>query len=146
MAKRMRRTALYVILLAAGVTLGMQLAESGTADIYGPGFQSGGFLVNGQESPSHTEGQLQQNMGQNPDSGMTPGGAPNWSVNQEANSHQQNNQAGGGSVIQTPADVLLPPQEPPAVDRFADKAANLLQRISQKSIHWVASLFGPAEE
>lgn len=145
MAKRMRRTALYVILLAAGVTLGMQLAESGTSDIYGPGFQSGGFLVNGQTSPTHTERQ-QQNMGQNPDFSMTPGGALNGSVNQEANSQRQNNQAGGGSVIQTPADVLLPPQEPPAVDRFADKAANLLQRISQKSIHWVASLFGPTEE
>ncbi|MDU2243435.1 MAG: hypothetical protein E7E23_22975, partial [Paenibacillus sp.] len=51
----------------------------------------------------------------------------------------------GGQAMQTPADLLMPPPSPPAIDRFADKAAHLLQQASQKSIHWVASLFGPGE-
>ncbi|MNJ65044.1 hypothetical protein D3C77_610360 [compost metagenome] len=47
----------------------------------------------------------------------------------------------GTERLQTPDSLLLPPPEQAPVDRFADKAANLLQQVSQRSIYWVASLF-----
>ncbi|MNI30014.1 hypothetical protein D3C73_838430 [compost metagenome] len=44
----------------------------------------------------------------------------------------------------TPAELLLPAPTEPAVDRFADQTAHLLQEASRKGIHWFASLFGPS--
>lgn len=172
MAKTMRKTLVYGILLAAGVMLGMQLAESGTSTIYGPGFQTGGTAINGQTIPSYYGSELQQNAPSawpantapvwpgSQSSGATPGtgnsygagygygitspGAGNPSAGTPA-AGGQTGQPYGDSALQTPADLLLPPQTPPAVDRFADKTAHLLQQVSQKSIHWVASLFGPEQ-
>ncbi|MGG6314068.1 hypothetical protein [Paenibacillus macerans] len=177
MAKMLRRTLMYGLLLAAGVTLGMQLAESGTSSIYGPGFQTGGTAVNGQSIPAYAGGQLQPNGS----SAWPANTAPAWNNGQGivaapgtqngygtgGNGYgtlpeTQNPQTAGGSAagtnqpdqpaqpygeqaMQTPADMLLPPPSPPAVDRLADKTAHLLQQASQKSIHWVASLFGPGE-
>ncbi|MCM3698585.1 hypothetical protein [Paenibacillus macerans] len=192
MAKTMRKTLLYGILLAVGVTLGMQLADSGTATVYGPGYSGGEAGAKG------ANGQLPQAYG-----GGGPGygssawpanPAPGWSGWQggsavpgagygygagggygygnynnnyngynganggygrgsgsndagssSVNGRGQTGPSGGNSAMQTPADLLLPPQTPPTVDRFADKAAHLLQQASQKSIHWVASLFDRTE-
>lgn len=46
----------------------------------------------------------------------------------------------------TPEQILIPEGQKPTVDVLADKTANLLQQASQKSIRWVVSLFGSAEE
>ncbi|WP_068784894.1 hypothetical protein [Paenibacillus phocaensis] len=169
MAKTLRKTLVYGLMLAVGVTLGMQLAESGTTSVYGPGFQTGGAMVgtNGQAT-GYPYSQPQQYT-----NGWTAGSTPVWSGSQ-GNTAPQGTAGGytaapgysyappgtvtpgtgaegsaapatGGQAMQTPADLLMPPSSPPAVDRFADKAAHLLQQASQKSIHWVASLFGPGE-
>jgi len=44
----------------------------------------------------------------------------------------------------TPAQILVPEGQKPPVDTLADKTAGLLQRVSQKSIRWVVSLFDAA--
>lgn len=46
----------------------------------------------------------------------------------------------------TPEQILIPEEQKPTVDVLADKTAGLLQQASQKSIRWVVSLFGSAEE
>ncbi|RRJ66752.1 hypothetical protein EHV15_30340 [Paenibacillus oralis] len=184
MAKTMRKTLLYGILLAAGVTLGMQLADSGTATVYGPGYSGGEAGANGANGAN---GQLPQAYGggvpgyassawpANPASGWSgwqggsaatgagygygnynynyyganggygTGTGSNGAPGSTSVNGGQTGPSGGNSAMQTPADLLLPPQTPPTVDRFADKAAHLLQQASQKSIHWVASLFDQTE-
>lgn len=175
MAIMLRKTLVYGLLLATGVTLGMQLAESGTSSILGPGFQTGGTTagMNGQsmiypypqsQQPQQSQQQLQQQLQQN-NNGWTAGSPPIWTTGQGNAAPQGTtggytqvpgygtspsgtdvpNTTGGGQALQTPADLLMPPPSPPAIDRFADKAAHLLQQASQKSIHWVASWFGPGE-
>lgn len=167
MAKTLRKTLVYGLLLAAGVTLGMQLAESGTTSVYGPGFQTGavanGQFVgypysqqqssNGWSSGTATPAWTTTGQGNAAPQGTTGGYtmAPGYGWAQPGATtpstvtNGSSNPATGGQVMQTPADLLMPPPSPPAVDRFADKAAHLLQQASQKSIHWVASLFGPGE-
>ncbi|MBW4841247.1 MAG: hypothetical protein KZY74_17795 [Paenibacillaceae bacterium] len=170
MAKTLRKTLVYGLLLAAGVTLGMQLAESGTTSVYGPGFQTGGTTVgaNGQSmGGAYPQQQYNNGWSSGPTTPVwtttgqgnaTPQGTTggytlvpsygtvqNGATTPSATANGSNLPAAGGQVMQTPADLLLPPPSPPAVDRFADKAAHLLQQASQKSIHWVASLFGPGE-
>lgn len=172
MAKMFRKTLVYGLLLAAGVTLGMQLAESGTTSVFGPGFQTGGTTV-GTNGPSMAY-PYPQPQPQQYSNGWTAGSTPVWTTGQ-GNAAPQGTTGGynpatgygyaptssgtaapsptadgsaapvGGQAMQTPADLLMPPPSPPAIDRFADKAAHLLQQASQKSIHWVASLFGPDE-
>ncbi|MGZ7442415.1 hypothetical protein [Paenibacillus sp. TH7-28] len=188
MAKTMRKTLLYGILLAAGVTLGMQLADSGTATVYGPG-EAGANGANGQFPQAYGGGvpgygssawpanpapgwSGWQGGSAVPDAGYGYGagggyGYGNYNYNyngynsanggygtgtgsndagsSSVNGGGQTGPSGGNSAMQTPADLLLPPQTPPTVDRFADKAAHLLQQASQKSIHWVASLFDRTE-
>jgi hypothetical protein len=178
MAKMLRKTLVYGLMLAAGVTLGMQLSESGTTSVFGPGFQTGGTMVgnNGQSMmyPYPQQQQQQPQQSQQYSNGWIAGSTPVWSTNQgnvvpqgttdgygltpgygsnPAGTAAPNTTANdgstaptaGGQVMQTPADLLMPPPSPPAIDRFADKAAHLLQQASQKSIHWVASWFGPGE-
>ncbi|WP_059052103.1 hypothetical protein [Paenibacillus senegalimassiliensis] len=150
MAKMLRNTLLYGFLLVGGVTLGMQLAENGTASIYGPS-----FATNRTASPEQTA------QGLNPAYVWTNGqgdvmvqsnaplssGQPQVLTpsEQDYGTGTAQEPQGGDLVMQTPADLLLPPPSAPAVDRFADKAAHLLQRVSQQSIHWVASWFDPNE-
>lgn len=169
MAKTLRKTLVYGLLLAAGVTLGMQLAESGTTSEYGPAFQTGGMPVGmGEPSAAYPYSPQQYSTGWQggsppvwtttgqvyPAPQETPGGyasAPGYGPAQSgattpsASTEGTTAPAAGGRAMQTPADLLMPPPSPPAIDRFADKAAQLLQQASQKSIHWVASLFGPGE-
>lgn len=175
MGRVKRRGILYGILLVAGITLGMQLSDSGSAEqtdylrngwyspyVYNnvmqpgqtgqtgvlnptpnPGYGSAGSggtangYVPGYDNPGYATGYGTGNgagYGTGGDIGSVPDYTANYGV-------QPN-----GSRVQTPADLLMPEPEPPAVDRFADKTAGLLQQLSQKGIHWFASLFGPSNE
>lgn len=181
MAKTTRKILLYGILLAAGVTLGMQLADSGTATVYGPGYSGGeagatgqfpqgygsaggGYASSAWPANSAPGGSGWQGGNAAPGPGYGYGGynydynganggyetggnsgGPLPSQGFSSGNGAQTGPSGGNSAMQTPADLLLPPQPPPPVDRFADKAAHLLQQVSQKSIHWVASLFDQTE-
>ncbi|MNW46242.1 hypothetical protein D3C74_235250 [compost metagenome] len=144
MAKSMRRGVFYVVLLAAGVSLGMQLAESGTGSVYGPAWNQGNVSsLNpnpvGNVSASGTANPLPE--GQQQYIGMNNGTSPyNGFPASTGNTSTVNPQQVTPSS-QTPADLLLPAPGEPAVDRFADKTAHLLQQASRRGIHWFASLF-----
>ncbi|WP_435924793.1 hypothetical protein [Paenibacillus sp. DYY-L-2] len=159
MGRVKRRGILYGILLVAGITLGMQLSDSGSAeqtDYWRNGWYSP-YVYNNVIQPGQTGQTGVFNPTPNPGYG-NPGGATGYGTGNgagygtggdigsvrdyTANYGVQPN----GSRVQTPADLLMPEPEPPAVDRFADKTAGLLQQLSQKGIHWFASLFGPSNE
>ncbi|MNO83690.1 hypothetical protein D3C76_750100 [compost metagenome] len=130
MAKSVRGGAVYVVLLVVGVTLGMQLAETGTGSVYGPAWNQVNTGVG--SVPAQLPGTAYSTQDTRQNSGVNDGF-------NAANSSQQ--------VIKplpSPAELLLPAPAEPAVDRFADKTAHLLQEASRKGIHWFASLFGPS--
>lgn len=150
MGKMLRNTLLYGFLLVGGVTLGMQLAENGTASIYEPavnanqtasaqqtiqGLNPAYVWTNGQGDVM-VQSSIPLNSGQ-PQASAPPKQSYGTGTTGEAND--------GNMVMQTPADLLISPPSAPTVDRFADKTAHLLQRISKRSIHWVASWFDPKE-
>lgn len=175
MGKPLKRGMLYGVLLIAGVTLGMQMAEpepqangwsanggipagSGTIQSGAAGGSQGtwsptpGYNVNVQ-APGYGYGYPGANgggysgyvgTGAGPATGALPGSGGTGSVVPTPGGAQGAPQ--GNGALQTPADLLLPAPEAPAVDRFADKAAHLLQQVSRKSIHWFASWFGPSPE
>lgn len=129
MAKTMRNGVLYSVLLVIGVTLGMQFAESGTGNEYIPNWNQVNTSRNvSNESSSAQVGQQQIGVIH---------GIPVY-MNPSSDTTEQ--------TSLTPADLLLPAPAEPAVDRFADKTAHLLQQASRKSIHWVASLFSPSSD
>lgn len=150
MGKSLKKTLLYVLLLVAGVTLGMQL--SGPAS---PGQQD----LEATTGPENGSGlQPADHAAANPIKEVytfiTPEGKTGYfmvpqqtdSAQGEADSLLPSTAEEIANVLQTPADLLLP-EEPkaPVVDRFADKTASLLQRLSSKSIHWVSSWFDSEE-
>ncbi|MEF2964765.1 hypothetical protein V3851_02900 [Paenibacillus sp. M1] len=170
----LRRTMLYGILLVAGVTLGMQMSEPGPVETgleqngsWTPAAGAGWPNYNpysGAAQPSYgnpagqtgNNGMVWYGNGYGAQ-GVTPGGTVNGVPGGIQGGY---NAAGNGTMYddsyyygqmsgettQTPADLLLPQPESPAVDRFADKTAQLLQQVSRKSIHWFASWFGPSPE
>ncbi|SDE80642.1 hypothetical protein SAMN04488542_102196 [Fontibacillus panacisegetis] len=120
MAKSIKRGVGYVVLLVVGVTLGMQLAETGIGTVYGPAWNQSNTVIEN-------------------DANHLPGGTYNTPIGGKNTGIQQATQPNP-----TPAELLLPAPVEPAVDRFADKTAHLLQEASRKGIHWFASLFGPS--
>ncbi|MDN4069870.1 hypothetical protein QYF50_18360 [Paenibacillus vini] len=179
MAKTLRKGMLYGILLVAGVTLGMQLSDSGAGQ---SGLaQNGAWPTNAWSNGSPYNGVQVGSAGayngtpagQAGNQNMVPGyangnanaggygtGYNNGYSNDYNNGNNYGNPnngqytadgrqyvdgANGGAAL-TPGDLLLPQPAPPAVDRFADKTANLLQQVSRKGIHWFASWFGPSME
>ncbi|NWL86903.1 hypothetical protein DMN77_04730 [Paenibacillus sp. 79R4] len=154
MAKKMRRTVFYLILLAAGVTLGMQMGDGGTAGTYNPQYAeanatSNGFWQNGYyysrtgAQPVWVNGSTTNGNGGyagNTGTGVVPDGYYVVTPQPGQPGYQT---APGAEVSKTPSELLMPPAEAPGVDQIADKTANLLQQISKKGIHWVASWFNP---
>lgn len=124
MARTMRNGLMYGILLVVGVAFGMQMAESGARTTYGPSLDNGATTVTKQWVVPHAESTVPKSIVQQQ---PVPTVAPVTSN-------------------QTPADLLLPPPSQPSVDQFADKTAELLQQLSKKSIHWVASLLDSSSE
>lgn len=173
MGKPLKRGMLYGVLLIAGVTLGMQMAEpepqtngwsanggipAGSGTIQ-PGVAGGsqgtwspssGYNGNvqapgyGYGYPGADGSGYSGYIGAGTATGALPGPNATGSVVPPPGGAQGSPQ--GNGVLRTPADLLLPAPEAPAVDRFADKAAHLLQQVSRKSIHWFASWFGPSPE
>lgn len=149
MGRSLKKTLLYVLLLAAGVTLGMQMSEPASPDQQTSkttaGLENGSWLE--QTNP------VAENPIKEVYTFITPDGKTGYFMVPE----QTDSAVGGVAAqlpltaeeiadgLQTPADLLLPDPKAPVVDRFADKTANLLQQLSSKSIHWVSSWFDSGE-
>ncbi|WP_222861080.1 hypothetical protein [Paenibacillus ihumii] len=136
----MRKSLFYGLLLVAGITFGMQLAETGTSRTYSPASAD----VSWQYSQQYRQDNLESTRAQ-----AEREREAYWESELQEPADRTAGEAGAWPVIpellQTPDSLLLPPPEQAPVDRFADKAANLLQQMSQRSIHWVASLFRSSE-
>ncbi|HEY4391699.1 MAG TPA: hypothetical protein VGN02_10185 [Paenibacillus sp.] len=164
MAKKMRRAVFYLILLAAGVTLGMQMSDGGLSSTNNPQYAeanvpSNGFWQNGYYySAAGAQPVWVNGNGNNGYQGVAPsnngnggyagnagtGAVPNGYYVLTPGPGQPGYQtAPGTEVSKTPSELLMPPADAPGVDQIADKTANLLQQISKKGIHWVASWFNP---
>lgn len=146
MGKSLKKTLLYVLLLAAGVTLGMQISEPGPQDSKATtGPENGSGLQQANPAAANPIKEVY--------TFITPDGKTGYFMVPE----QTDSAQGGGDSqlptsveeipdgLQTPADLLLPDPQAPAVDRFADKTASLLQQLSSRSIHWVSSWFDSGE-
>lgn len=170
MAKTLRKGMLYGILLVAGVTLGMQLSDTGAGPsglaqngAWSTHAWSGGSGYNGVQAgnpamiPGYANGNANaggygtgntNGYSYDYNNGYTNGynnGTPYNNGQYPVGGRQYVDGTTGGTTL-TPGDLLLPQPAPPAVDRFADKTANLLQQVSRKGIHWFASWFGPSTE
>ncbi|AZK46802.1 hypothetical protein [Paenibacillus lentus] len=133
MSKTLRKSLLYGLLLVIGITFGMQLAESGTSRIHSPVPARTSQRFDPVPSEAAGVPDRQQILWE----GRTQVPADWTRTAAEANTTQPVIT----ERVQTPDSLLLPPPEQAPVDRFADKAANLLQQVSQRSIYWVASWF-----
>ena len=154
MAKKMRRAVFYLILLAAGVTLGMQMGDEGLSSTHNPQYaeanaSSNGFWKNGfyysraGAQPVWVNGSANNGNGGyagNTGAGVAPDG---YYIVTPPPGQPGYQTTPGAEVSKTPAELLMPPAEAPGVDQIADKTANLLQQISKRGIHWVASWFNP---
>lgn len=165
MKRTFRKTLLYGILLVAGATIGLQLADTAPANsVVGAGvypaeqyIQQGGALqpVNTlQANPQQgivqqaTPQQLVQGEGtfilNNPNAAAyqaqsgqyVQSGQPQQFIQQPV----QTQTAPG--VLQTPGNILLPAPPKSPIDHLADRTGELLQQASQNGIKWVVSLFG----
>lgn len=121
MSNDIKKIFLYGLLLIAGVTFGMQLAESGNKNTYGV------------QPYTVPQSQVQQ------------GDTSQYYVQQPQMQTQSTPPTAPIITTPAPADILLPSATKPSVDKFADKTANLLQKLSKQSINWVASLFGTVD-
>ncbi|MUG45097.1 hypothetical protein [Paenibacillus woosongensis] len=132
MSRTTRKALFYGLLLVAGITFGMQLAETGTNRIYNPvSAVSGRQYDQVDEETGRVQADREGLWERRPQENEPPRAAAPPLETPER--------------LQTPDSLLLPEPEQAPVDRFADKAANLLQQVSQRSIYWVASLFNSGD-
>lgn len=148
MSSDIKKMFLYGVLLIAGVTFGMQLAELGNKDTYGSGWQQQNNVSNGAQS--YTVPQSQFPQAESPQFYVQQPQIPSQQTGQgqqlqQSQQMQAQTPQSTAPTITTPSDILLPPATKPSVDKFADKTANLLQKLSKQGIDWVASLFGTTE-
>ncbi|GAA0135978.1 hypothetical protein YSY43_28180 [Paenibacillus sp. YSY-4.3] len=132
MSRMTRKSLFYGLLLVAGITFGMQLAETGTNRIYSPvASVSGRQYDQAYAESDRVQADREALWERRPRDAEAPRVTTSLPEIPER--------------LQTPDSLLLPAPEQAPVDRFADKAANLLQQVSQRSIYWVASLFNSGD-
>ncbi|MGG1617316.1 hypothetical protein ACIFQM_06840 [Paenibacillus sp. NRS-1782] len=147
MSGHFRKKALgFVLLMGAGVLLGMQLAGSGLRSVYGPEWagdpvQSGVQQKVGYEqtviedTPAADVRTYTRTYNGNGNVVMESG---TGTVASEANANSQN--------LETPRELLAVKAEQTSVDTMADKTAGLLQNLSRQGIRWVVSVFDGVTE
>lgn len=165
MKRMFRKTLLYGILLVAGATIGLQLADTAPANS-----AAGAVIYPAQQYIQQGGAPLPANILQtNPQQGSVQQGNPQQLVQGEGNANLNNPnaaayQAQSGQyaqsgqsqqfiqqpvqtqtvpeVLQTPGNILLPAPPKSPIDHLADRTGELLQQVSQNGIKWVVSLFG----
>lgn len=121
MARTFKKAFIVAALLIGGATLGMQLAGPDTPNENPAGV---GYVV---QSPAGLQTDAEKIV--------VPSGYVLVPLNQGEQTPKPI------YIQQTPAQILLPPPSSPAVDQFADKTGHLLQKLSNNTINWIASLF-----
>ncbi|MDO7905486.1 hypothetical protein Q5741_03550 [Paenibacillus sp. JX-17] len=134
MASFRKKAITFGVLMVGGVLLGMQLAGSGMDAVYGPG-----LYITKESAPDPVTGQTLIRESNAVDGrGLAEQPERDEERTEAAASALK---ASAATSEELPRQAALPAAAPPAVDHLADKAAGLLQQLSQKSIRWVASIF-----
>ncbi|MGW8957055.1 hypothetical protein [Paenibacillus sp. NPDC055715] len=169
MSGHFRKKALgFVLLMGAGVLLGMQLAGSGLRSVYGPEWagdpvQSGVQQKFGYEqtviedTPATDVRTYTRTYNGNGIVVMDSGtGAATYKANPQERGETQATgetrqwystaQDTNLQGLETPRGLLAVKAEQTSVDTMADKTAGLLQNLSRQGIHWVVSVFDGVTE
>ncbi|WP_342414940.1 hypothetical protein NST83_16400 [Paenibacillus sp. FSL R10-2782] len=169
MSGHFRKKALgFVLLMGAGVLLGMQLAGSGLRSVYGPEWagdpvQSGVQQKVGYEqtliedTPAADVRTYTRAYNGNGNVVMESGtGAVASEADAKERSKAQTTgetpqwystaQGANSKGLETPRELLVVKAEQASVDTMADKTAGLLQNLSRQGIRWVVSVFDGVTE
>ncbi|AET61846.1 hypothetical protein HPL003_25650 [Paenibacillus terrae HPL-003] len=169
MSGHFRKKALgFVLLMGAGVLLGMQLAGSGLRSVYGPEWagepvqnriqQKVGYEQTViEDTPAADVRTYTRTYNGNGNVVMESG---TGAVASEANATERSKAQTTGENrqwfsaapdansqgLETPRELLAVKAEQTSVDTMADKTAGLLQNLSRQGIRWVVSVFDGVTE
>lgn len=175
MSGHFRKKALgFVLLIGAGMLLGMQLAGSGLRSVYGPEWEGDPVqsvnqqnVENGQmvieDTPAanaqaydHTYNNRPYNTSRNvemkPQTRINEADASEQNENWNARGEREwdttaiAQDANTRQSLETPRELLGVKAQPASVDTMADKTAGMLQSLSRKGIRWVVSVFDGVTE
>ncbi|MBY0012793.1 hypothetical protein [Paenibacillus typhae] len=140
-----------------GILVGMQFGGSGTARTapVAPGWNGAAVMQQTGQAAAAASGTVQSSpayvyvpVAVDPVTGAytaLPAAQPSAAVQTPAGSGNLPQQEVQDYSTLTPEQILIPEEQQPGIDVLADKTAGLLQRVSQKSIRWIVSLFDSAE-
>ncbi len=158
----------FVLLMGAGILLGMQLAGSGLRSVYGPEWNGDTIQSVNQQKVGYEQTVIEdtpqltlvhiavriaqvemlrlsrKRRGINEASGreeneeQTELGASRWYSTTAQHVNTQD--------LETPRELLAVKGQQASVDTMADKTAGLLQNLSRQGIRWVVSVFDGVTE
>ncbi|WP_431087770.1 hypothetical protein [Paenibacillus sp. 8b26] len=170
MSGHFRKKALgFVLLMGAGVLLGMQLAGSGLRSVYGPEWAGDSVQSKVQQNvvgyeqtviedtPAADARAYTRTYNGNGNVVMDSGtGAATYKANPQERGETQATgetrrwystaQDANLQGQETPRELLAVKAEQTSVDTMADKTAGLLQNLSRQGIRWVVSVFDGVTE
>ncbi|MGG4217372.1 hypothetical protein ABEW32_03965 [Paenibacillus jamilae] len=158
----------FVLLIGAGVLLGMQLAGSGLRSVYGPEWDDNPVSSVKQQKVEYEQTVIEDTPAANtraynhtyntggkvefrPQTDMKEGNTnerseeqtANWTHEWDTKTPQDDNTQ---QDLETPRELLAAKGQQASVDTMADKTAGLLQNLSRKGIRWVVSVFDGVTE
>ncbi|KAF6572276.1 hypothetical protein MKY98_17185 [Paenibacillus sp. FSL M8-0228] len=171
MSGHFRKKALgFVLLMGAGILLGMQLAGSGLRSVYGPEWNGGNTI----QSVNQQKVGYEQTIIEDTPAANTRAYSGTYSTSGEVKVEPKTeagiNEAGGREEneeqtqlgasrwysttaqhvntqgLETPRELLAVKGQQASVDTMADKTAGLLQNLSRQGIRWVVSVFDGVTE
>ncbi|WP_348620137.1 hypothetical protein [Paenibacillus polymyxa] len=170
MSGHFRKKALgFVLLMGAGILLGMQLAGSGLRSVYGPEWNEDTIQSVNQQKVGYEQTVIEDTPAVNTraysgtysTSGNvkvepTTGAGINEASGREENEEQTEHGASrwysttaqhvNTQGLETPRELLAVKEQQASVDTMADKTAGLLQNLSRQGIRWVVSVFDGVTE
>ncbi|MFT9367457.1 hypothetical protein [Paenibacillus polymyxa] len=169
MTGHFRKKALgFVLLVGAGVLLGMQLAGSGLRSVYGPEWDENPVSSVNQQKVEYeqtviedtpaadaqvhnrtyntsrkVEFEPQTNTNEGNTNERSEEQTARWTHEWDMKAAQDDNTRQG---LETPRELLAVKAQQASVDTMADKTAGLLQNLSRQGIRWVVSVFDGVTE
>ncbi|MDQ0046625.1 hypothetical protein J2T18_000897 [Paenibacillus polymyxa] len=170
MSGHFRKKALgFVLLMGAGILLGMQLAGSGLRSVYGPEWNGDTSQAVNQQKIAYEQTVIEDTPAANARA-YSGTYSTSGEVKVEPKTEAGINEAGGREVneehtelgasrwysttaqhvntqgLETPRELLAVKGQQASVDTMADKTAGLLQNLSRQGIRWVVSVFDGVTE
>jgi hypothetical protein len=163
-----KKTLGFVILMGAGVLLGMQLAGSGLRSVYGPEWSGDPIQTGYQQKAGYGQTVIEDtpaadvrvynrtysrggNTVVEPVMGVAADEADPRRQNEAQTAREVRRESSAAQdadpqSLETPRELLAVKAERASVDTMADKTAGLLQNLSRQGISWVVSVFDGVTE